>query len=300
MAQVIVITGPTATGKTDLALHLAERINAEIISADSMLVYKEPRIITSKPSLAALAKTKHHFVGIVSVKNSYDVFEYFKKAREVVISLHMRNIPVIICGGSGLYIRVLLEGISELPGGDYNLRKQLKEKAGKYGKQYLLDELKSVDPDTASNLSANDLKRIIRALEVYYLTGKPIQENKGTANGLYEEIPINVLGLRMERNLLYEKINQRVDEMFKQGAIDEVTKLLKLNLSRTAEKIIGIPEIRSFLNKELTEAQARERMKQNTRNFAKRQFTWFNRDKRIKWINMGGKGIRKIADFILN
>ena len=132
MAQVIVITGPTASGKTDLALYLAEKLNAEIVSADSMLVYKEPRIITSKPSSLALQKINHHFVDIISVEAAYDIFEYFTKAKKTVIALHKQNIPVIICGGSALYIRVLLEGISELPGENKSLRKQLREKAEKY------------------------------------------------------------------------------------------------------------------------------------------------------------------------
>ncbi len=295
MSWVVVITGPTAAGKSDVALYLAERSKAEIVSADSMLVYKEPAIITSKPESAVLKRIKHHFVGIVSVTESYDVFRYFRAAKERIISLVRAGTPVIVCGGSGLYVRALLEGVFESPGQDLPLRQVLKEKAVRYGTGHLFKELEAVDPATAKKISANDLKRIIRALEVYYLSGEPLSAKKKTCRGLYGEVALKVFGLRFPREELYARINRRVEAMFRQGAVEEVKQLLKLNLSFTAEKIIGIQEIREFLEGKTSEEQTCEKMKQNTRNFAKRQFTWFNRERGIEWVDMAGKSIEEVS-----
>lgn len=283
MPPIIFIVGATATGKTEVAYNLAKKINAEIISADSMLFYRQASIITSRPPEYMLKEIKHHFVGNVSVENSYSVFDYFTEAEGVIRNLFEKKTAQIVCGGSGLYIKALLDGIFKGAGEDAELRKELEAQAKEFGKEYLHKELKKVDPKTAEK--AKDLRRIIRALEVYRLTGIPLSEKKKEADGLWGKFPIKIFGLSFKREKLYERINKRVECMFDVGAVEEVKKLMRLKLSPTASKIIGIKEISGFLREEYNIEQAKELMKKNTRNFAKRQLTWFKADKRICWID---------------
>ena len=299
MPKIIFIVGPTAVGKTEVGFLLARRIKAEIVSADSMLIYREPGIITSKPPSYMTEEIKHHFVGVISVKESYSVFDYFTEVGRKIKELAGKNIPVIVCGGSGLYIKTILDGIFKGPGKDETLRKKLTEQARDYGKEYLFKELEKIDPETAKKISSNDLMRIIRALEVYYLSGATISEKKKETFGLWGKLPIEIFGLRLKRSSLYERINKRVDEMFNSGAIDEVRDLLKINLSPAAGKIIGAEEIKGFLSGKISERDAREKMKKNTRNFAKRQLTWFKKDKRIQWIDVDNLTSEAVRDEIL-
>jgi tRNA dimethylallyltransferase len=297
MLPIIFIVGATAAGKTDVAYQLACRLKAEIISCDSMLIYKEPSIITSKPPEYMLREIPHHFVNIVSVEQSYSVYDYFTSAAKVIQDIFARIRPIVVCGGSGLYVKAMLDGIFEGVGKDEDLRKQLEERAKEYGKDYLHKELTKVDPETAAKVS--DLRRIIRALEVYYLTGLPLSKKKQEAKGLWGNLPIKIFGLNLKREALYERINNRVDEMFEKGAVKEVENLLKLNLSLTAQKIIGIKEISGYLKGEYNIEKAKEEMKRNTRRFAKRQLTWFRPDKRIEWLEAGCVNYEQAAGFIL-
>jgi tRNA dimethylallyltransferase len=293
MPPIIFIVGATAVGKTDIAYQLASKLKAEIISADSMLIYKEPRVITSKPLEAMLIEIPHHFVNIISVEQNYSVFDYFTAATKTIQGIFAQRRPVVICGGSGLYVKALLDGIFEGVSKDADLRKKLEEEAKTYGKDYLHEELRKVDPETAAKVS--DLRRIIRALEVYHLTGLPLSKKKQEAKGLWGSLPIKIFGFKLARETLYDRINRRVDEMFEKGAIDEVRQLLKLNLSLTAKKIIGIKEISGYLKGEYNIEEAKELMKKNTRNFAKRQLTWFRPEKRIEWV-----GIDKLTSTQIN
>lgn len=297
--KIIFIVGPTATGKSEIAFKLAERICGCIISCDSMLVYKEPKIITSKPSPDILKKIKHYFVDIISVKDTYNVFLYFKEATELIKKLYKERIPTIVCGGTGLYFKALLDGIFEGASADEKLRQELKKEAEKKGKEYLYNKLKKIDPQTAEKISPSDLKRIIRALEVYYLTGKTISWYKKRSKGLWGEVPIKIFGLTLERNLLYKRINERVEDMFRKGAVEEVKKILEIGPSITAEKIIGIKEIGLFLEGQVSLEEAKELMKKNTRHFAKRQFTWFRKDERIDWIDVERKSLNSLVERIL-
>lgn len=299
MSKIIFIVGPTATGKTAVSFLLARKLTAEIVSADAMLVYEEPRIITSKPPDYMLEEIKHYFVGMVSVRESYSVFDYFFLVSKVIKDLVNKNITVIVCGGSGLYVKAILDGIFEGPGKDEALRKKLAETAKEYGNEYLYQELEKVDSKSAEKISSNDLRRIIRALEVYYLSGTQLSAKKKEAVGLWGKLPIEIFGLRLERKDIYERINKRTDEMFDGGAIDEVKDLLSMNLSLTARKILGISEIERFLNNDLSEEESKEILKKNTRNFAKRQNTWFKKDKRIQWIDVNSLSSEQVADAIL-
>jgi tRNA dimethylallyltransferase len=299
MQSIIFIVGPTATGKTETAFALARRIHAEIISADSMSIYKEPAIITSKPAFNMLSAVKHHFVNIISVEENYSVFDYYRAARSVIDNLTQKKIPLLVCGGSGLYIKAILDGIFEGVGKDEALRKDLEKQAQTHGKEHLHNELKKVDMETAQNISVNDVKRIIRALEVYHCTGLPLSKKKKEAKGLWGTVAIKIFGLQLKRETLYAKINKRVDNMFNAGAIAEVEGLRKMRLSLTAGKIIGIKEIGGYLKGEYTIEKAQELMKQNTRRFAKRQMTWFRGDERITWIERDNLTPGDVCDVIL-
>ena len=297
MLEIIFIVGPTATGKTDVAFQLARSLGAQIISADSMAIYTEPRIITSKPNDTMCRHIPHHLVNIISVGQNYSVFDYYQEANKIIETLIAQNIPLIVCGGSGLYIKAILDGIFEGVGQDIDLRKRLEVKAAEGGKELLLEELKSVDPQTAAKVK--DVRRIIRALEVYYLTGVPLSKKKQEAQGLWGSVPTKIFGLRLARETLYEKINKRVDVMFESGATQEVEGLLKFNLSTTASKMIGIKEITGYLRGEYDVTAAKELMKKNTRNFAKKQLTWFRADRRIKWIDIESLDEKRVAGEIL-
>jgi tRNA dimethylallyltransferase len=232
------------------------------------------------------------------VRDNYGVFEYYRQATDKIKELSGKNIPVIVCGGSGLYFKALLDGIFEGTGKDENLRKTLAEKAAKQGNDSLYQELKKIDAAAAEKISPNDLRRITRALEVYYLSGKTISEQKKSAKGLYGKFPVRIFGLNRERKNLYERINARVEAMFDAGAIEEVKTLLGMNLSLTARKIIGIKEIQGFLENKYDLKTAKDEMKKNTRRFAKRQMTWFRADKRVEWLDVDGMAAEKIKDKI--
>lgn len=289
MIPIIFIIGPTAVGKTETAFLLACQLEAEIISADSMLIYKEPEIITSKPQAYMRKEIPHHCVDMISVTENYNVFDYYASACAKITGLIAKKKPVIVCGGTGLYVKTILDGIFEGVGKDESLRKEIELRIQNHGKESVYEELRKIDRVTADKISLNDTRRVIRALEVYYLSGVPLSEQKKNVKGLYGQIPVALFGLRMPREKLYEHINSRVEEMIGRGAVEEVRMLRKCALSMTAEKIIGIKEISAFLNNECTLETAKENMKKNTRNFAKRQFTWFNADKRIEWIDVDGK-----------
>lgn len=299
MHSVIFIAGPTASGKTEVSFLLAKQIKGHIISCDSMLIYKEPVIIVCRPPDYMLNEVRHHYISIISVRDSYSIFDYYSSAAQKIIELYNKNIPVIVCGGSGLYMKTILDGIFHGAPRDESLRKNLELKAKQFGNEYLFRELEKADEAAARKISPNDLRRIIRALEVFYINGTPISKKKKEACGIYGKISVRIFGLRMRRELLYERINKRVDKMFEEGVVSEAVSLIKLPLSLTAAKIIGIKEISAFLNGEYDERTAKEKIKQNTRNFAKRQITWFGADKRIEWVDVDNLTVEEIKERIL-
>ena len=299
MADIIFIVGPTATAKTETSFLLAKHLKGEIISCDSMLFYKEPEIIVSCPPDYMLKEIAHHFVGIISVKDTYNVFEYYCRAAEKIEELYKKDIAVTVCGGSGLYIKALLDGIFSGAGKDEQLRKKLEERARIDGSEVLFNELQKHDPAASEKISPNDTRRIVRALEVYYSSAIPISKQQEKAEGLYNKLPIRVFGLRLPKAELYQRINKRTEEMFAQGAVNEVKNLLNYDLSLTAQKIIGIKEIKGYLDGKYDLDAAKEAMKRNTRRFAKRQTTWFKKDKRIEWIDIDKFSAQDIKSEIL-
>ncbi|MFH0733308.1 MAG: tRNA (adenosine(37)-N6)-dimethylallyltransferase MiaA [bacterium] len=298
--KVIVIVGATCSGKTVLGLKLAELLNSEIISADSRQIYKYLDIGTAKPSIEELSKIKHHFIDYLGPEEEYNVSRYEKEALIVIDSLTKLNKTPIIVGGSGLYIRSVVDGIFDNVETDEILRLRLKKTIEDYGPEQLLEQLKNVDPESAAKMLPQNWKRIMRALEVFYLTGKTITEwQKEYKRNI--DLEFEIYGLCWNREILYKMIEKRVDNMIKFGLVDEVQKLLKKGYSKELNSLntVGYKEIFDYLDNTILLDRAVELIKRNTRHYAKRQLTWFNADKRINWVKVTGiKDIERLAEKI--
>jgi len=299
--KVIVIAGPTCSGKTSLGISLAEKLNTEIISADSRQIFKHLNIGTAKPSTDELQKIKHHFIDLLNPDENYNVSMYESEALNIINQLHAQNkIPVVV-GGSGLYIKALTEGIFNSVDVDREYREQLLTLREKFGNNYLFDELKKVDPQSAGTMLPQNWKRVMRALEVFHLTGVQIQKfqanyKRGT------NLDFRLFGLMWNRETLYKNIEKRVDDMISFGLVDEVKKILSLEYSKNINSLntVGYKEIISFLKKEITFDRAVELIKRNTRRYAKRQMTWFRKTKNIEWLQCNDKTPpQQLAEIIL-
>ncbi len=287
--KVIFLLGPTAVGKTKAALILAGKINAEIISCDSMQIYKGMDIITSKPALKLREKIPHHLIGTIPVDKEYDVSRYRREAVSSIREIIKREKIPLFVGGTALYASIVIDGIFKDKSKNKKIREGLYDEMEKFGSQYLYERLTKVDPEAVLKIHPHDTRRIIRALEVFESTGKPISELKKQRKGLTDDYDIKIFCLNMPRSELYERIDGRVEKMFKMGLISEVRKLLKRRLSKTASCAIGIRELKGYFEGLYDLDEAKRLMKQNTRHFAKRQLTWFRKDKRIKWVEVDDK-----------
>lgn len=287
MERLIVIIGPTAVGKTKLSIDLAKRLNTQIISGDSMLVYRGLDVGTAKPSLAERDGVAHHLIDILDPSAEFNVVDFKNVAQKLITNINNNGQIPILAGGTGLYVRALLEGYRFNPApSDDTLRQKLTKMAEQHGNEYLHTLLAKVQPDTAARLHPNDLRRIIRALEVYYLSGETVsQEKTAPKELLYDAV---VIGLTMDRAVLYERINRRVDIMIKQGLVDEVSRLLRQGVLPTSQamKGIGYKEIIEHLRDGKDLSTSIEQVKQATRNFAKRQLTFYRRMPYITWFNV--------------
>lgn len=285
MQKVIAIVGPTASGKTALSVALAKHFNAEIISADSMQIYREMNIGTAKPSMEERRGIPHHLMGHISVEDSYNVATYVKEARLILEDMKQRDILPIFCGGTGLYLDHLLNNTDffDIPL-DASVREKYELMAAEKGNSYIYDLLFKKDPILAEKLHPNDTKRVIRGLEVLDITGKRLSEMQQESRGerLFDVLYI---GLNYkDRSLLYDRINRRVDLMVEQGLMDEVQKLkASFALSDTARAAIGYKELLDSMDANASLDDAVELIKQKSRNYAKRQQTWFGRNKDIHW-----------------
>ena len=299
--RVIVIAGPTCSGKTSLSLLLAKHFKTEIISADSRQIYKYLTIGTAKPSKEELQTAKHHFVDILEPDEEFNVSRFEKEALAVIEELHRRNKIPIVVGGSGLYIKAVVEGLWNEVDTDEELRAELLKAKEEKGVQFIYDKLKEVDPKSAATMLPQNWKRVIRALEVFRLTGKSIidfhKEYKRET-----DIRFYQYGLRWKRDLLYANIEKRVDEMIAANLVEEVKSVLGMGYSSELNSLntVGYKEIMAFLNGEYDLERAIELIKRNTRRFAKRQLTWFGKDKSIEWFDVEDKTeISQIADSII-
>lgn len=288
--RVIVIAGPTCSGKSYLGLKLAQLINGEIISADSRQIYKKLNIGTAKPSFKELKIVKHHFIDILNPDEDYDVNRFSIEAEKVIGDIHKRKKTAIVVGGSGLYEKALIDGIVGSADKDEGLRNELLQKNKKYGNEFLYNELLEVDPISAEKMLPQNWKRVIRALEVFYLTGKPIwqhhiSQNKNSKFSFYQ------IGLNWDREVLYDRIEKRIDNMIEYGLVNEVTGILNDGYNKNLNSLntVGYKEIISYLEDGITLNRAIELIKRNTRRYAKRQITWFKADERIKWFNVSSQ-----------
>jgi tRNA dimethylallyltransferase len=297
--KVIIIVGPTCSGKTSLAVLLAERLSTEIISADSRQIYKYLDIGTAKPDKEQLEKIKHHFISILEPCERYNASRFENDALNIIQSLTGQNKTPIVAGGSGLYIKALTDGIFDVAGVDEELRIGFLQNRRLYGNDFLYNELNKVDPESASKMLPQNWKRVVRALEVFYRTGKPIgihhreQIRKTNINFVQ-------FGLRWDRQILYKYIELRVDKMISCGLIEETKSLVEKYDGRlNSLNTLGYKEIIAYLDNKITLDRAVELIKRNTRRFAKRQLTWFRADERIIWFDIKSqKDLENIADEI--
>jgi len=278
---LIVIAGPTASGKTVIAIELAKHFKTVIISADSRQFYREMSIGTAKPSAEELAVVKHYFINSLSVTATYTAGDYEKQCLELLNSLFQVHDVVILAGGSGLFIKAVCEGFDEFPDTEPGIREKLNAALEEKGMNFLQEKLKIADPEYYEQVDLNNPQRVIRALEVFESTGKPFSSYRksGTNNHPFRIIK---LGLNMPREHLYQRINRRVDDMVKQGLIDEVTSLIPYR-HLNALNTVGYNELFDYFDGKTGLETAIELIKQNTRRFAKRQLTWFGKDKEILW-----------------
>jgi tRNA dimethylallyltransferase len=284
LGEVIVIVGPTCSGKTRLSLEIAKGIKSEIISADSRQIFKHLDIGTAKPAKSELEKVKHHFIDELDPGEDFNVSLFAAQAEEIIQKLIEKNVAPVVVGGSGLYVKALIDGISESADADQEIRAELLELRHRFGNEYLYNELEKVDNISASKMLPQNWKRVMRALEVFRLTGKPIWKHHHEQN-INLKFDFKQIGLLWDRKTLYQNIELRVDEMIETGLVKEVKNLLDLGYSKklNALNTVGYKEIIQFLENQISLDRAIDLIKRNTRHYAKRQMTWFNKDKRISW-----------------
>ena len=277
--KIIAVVGPTASGKTAYAVELAHKINGEIISADSRLVYKGFDIGTAKPTVEERQGIPHYMIDIVEPEFDYTAGLYVTEARRIIEDIIKRGKTPIIAGGTGLYFRLLLENyVMPEVEPNYDLRKELQE----YSSEDLHNLLKKLDRDAADKIYANDKKKLIRTIEIIKISGKPISESRSIAEG--SQYDVDWLGLNFPREILYDRINKRVDIMIENGLVEETKNLLaKHGHIYNIVNTIGYQEITKFLDGEFSFEEAVDKLKQNSRNYAKRQLTWFRKNTKIKW-----------------
>lgn len=295
MELLPVILGPTAVGKTELAIEIAGKLNVEIVSCDSRQIYKYMDIGTGKPTVEQQNRAKHWLINVITPDIPYNAWEYAIEGRKTIEKLRKADKIPIIVGGSGLYLRALIDGFFTIP----KPPKDLREKLNQETTTDLYAKLEKVDPSSASKLHPNDRVRIIRAIEVYEATGKPISElRKQKVPAGYEPVYI---GLTMERETLYKRIEERVDKMMATGFVDEVKSLItKYSTDLPAFQTIGYKELIAYLQDKSTLEEAINLIKQNTRRYAKRQMTWFRRIENVKWMELTSKNYSKITNNCLN
>jgi tRNA dimethylallyltransferase len=287
MKPLIVITGPTASGKTEMSIEMAQKIGGEIVNADSMQVYKYMDIGTAKPTLEERNKIPHYLIDEVEPTVSYSVAQYVVAARDYIAKVHEKQKTPILVGGTGLYIDSVVNNIQYGEGGvDENYRMHLKKIADEMGNEHIHKMLHGIDPKSAEKIHVSDRKRIIRALEVYHLTGETITEQKEKSRLQKSPYQVEMYAINMDRSKLYDRINKRVDIMIKKGLVEEVERLIKMgvNENMTSMQGIGYKEIMQYLKGEISLDEATDMIKQGTRRYAKRQLTWLRKNSKIQWI----------------
>ncbi len=283
---LIVIAGPTASGKTAAAIGLAKKYGTVILSADSRQFYREMSIGTAKPTEKELAAVKHYFVNSLSINETFSAGDFEKQALELLDELFKLHDVVLLVGGSGLFIKAVCEGFDQVPSANEDIRNKLNQQLIDEGLESLQERLKAIDPEHYKTMDIDNPQRVIRALEVFESTGKPISAYHISAANI-RPFQIIKFGLSLPREELYQRINQRVDDMVKQGLIEEAKSLLPYR-HLNALNTVGYSELFDYFDGNAGLDKAIELIKQNTRRFAKRQMTWFSKDKQIKWLRADG------------
>ena len=288
--DLFILLGPTGVGKTDISIKLVQKMpDIEIISADSMQIYKYMDIGTAKPDKSTLKAIKHHIIDIVKPSDNFDVTQYSKLATNTILDVFKRGKIPILAGGSGLYIFSIINPLFTGPSKNIEYRKILEEEAKIHGKKYLYDKLVKIDPISASKIEINDLRRVIRALEVYKSIGKTISYLQKKASSKNAKFKYHIIGLKRSRENLYQRINLRIDKMIKGGFIKEVKMLRDMGYKEDLNSMqgLGYKQINKYLNGVYTEEETINLIKIETRHYAKRQMTWFkNKIENIKWIDL--------------
>jgi len=293
---LIIVTGPTAVGKTELSIRLAEKIGGEIISADSIQAYRYMDIGSAKISAEEMRGVRHYLIDEFDPSDNFNIFVFQERAKKYVKEIYARNKIPIIAGGTGFYIQSLLYDIDfTKEENDMEYRRELEALADEKGNHYLHEMLRSVDARAADDIHENNVKRVIRALEYYRQTGEKISVHNKTQREKCSPFYFKYFVLNMNRKLLYERIERRVDIMLEQGLVEEVKKLKEMGYQRSLVSMqgIGYKEIYAFLEGELSYEEAVLKLKKNTRHFAKRQLTWFRREKEVEWVNFEEFGMDK-------
>lgn len=303
--KIVAIVGPTATGKSNLAINLAKKINGEIISADSMQIYKQMNIATAKPSKLEQCEIEHHLIDCANLNDCFSVVDYVKLAKTALNEVVQKNKKPIVVGGTGLYIDSFLNEISfDVKNCNDEIKTKLLNELKTFGSNYLLEKLKKIDFERAKKIHPNNHRRIVRALEIYYSTGKTATENEKNSKPKFKKLNCLKIGLNFSnRQALYNQINNRVDSMMEKGLLNEA-KLIFNNYGKfnnsTAMQAIGYKEFEPYFLGVANLEDCIAKLKQNTRKFAKRQLTWFKRDEKINWFFLDESSNLKIFENILN
>jgi tRNA dimethylallyltransferase len=292
--NLIVIAGPTASGKTDLSIRVAKHFSAEIISADSRQFYREMDIGTAKPSANQLKEVNHHFINSLSVEQDYNAGQFENDCMKLLEKLFRKSDTVVMAGGAGLYIHAVLNGVDRLPHADIEIRKSLSEKLEQEGIESLQFQLQRLDPGYYEKVDKQNPKRLMRAIEVCLVSGKKYSSLLGKKKAVRNFNPV-LLGLQIEKKLLYERINLRVEKMVEDGLVAEVKHLLQYK-KYNALQTVGYKEIILYFEEKISLAEAIDLIKKNTRNYAKRQMTWFRKMKEIRWFE--ASETEKIIDYV--
>lgn len=287
MIKLIALVGPTAVGKTEISHELVEKFPFEIVSCDSMQVYRGMDVGTAKPLPEEVEEYHYHMIDVVAPDYRYSAGEYALDAGKVIDGIVNRGKIPLVVGGSGLYLDALIYGISSMPKADLIFRKKLNREADEKGSGFLHELLKEIDSASAERIHSNDLKRIIRALEVYHLTGEPMSEIQKIKSKV-REYRCLIIGVARERAELYKRVEMRVDKMFDKGLVEEVQTLIDqgYNSELSSSQALGYKEVADHLNGKFSLEEAKEKVKKNTRNFAKRQMTYFKKNKETKWFKL--------------
>lgn len=301
LPSILAIVGPTASGKTAVAIRVAELLDTEIISADSMQFYRHMAIGTGAPSVDELARVRHHFIGFLDPYDEFSAGAFELAARPVVAELNARGRVAVVAGGSGLFVRALLGGLFQGPGKDDFIRARLNEEAHLAGTPAMYARLLKADPEYAAIVNPNDLRRIVRGLEVYEIAGCPLSQLHREHRATASRVPALQAGMDWPRPQLYARVNERVDQMLTQGLLDEVRYLMDHGYAGAITQLrsLGYEEMAAHLRGELPLDEAIDLMKRNTRRYAKRQLSWFRADKRIHWVPAADKAIEAIAEDII-